>query len=109
MASPTVYRMLDRHGWRKVIPRLRHPKADMQTQDAFKKTPPSVRQEVVRQAKQGRSVRLMFQDEGRFGLLGRPRRCWTSAGVRPVVRARLLRKFSYAFAAVSPHNGVWIA
>jgi len=48
----------------------------------------------------------MFQDEGRFGLLGKPRRCWAPAGVRPVVGARLLRKFSYAFAAVSPHDGV---
>lgn len=38
VASSTVYRMLDRHGWRKVIPRPRHPKADMQAQDAFKKT-----------------------------------------------------------------------
>ena len=39
VAPSTVYRMLDRHGWRKVIPRPRHPKADMQAQDAFKKTP----------------------------------------------------------------------
>lgn len=48
----------------------------------------------------------MFQDEGRFGLLGKPRRCWAPTGVRPVVGARLTRKFSYAFAAVSPHDGV---
>ena len=48
----------------------------------------------------------MFQDEGRFGLLGKPRRCWAPIGVRPSVGARLLRKFSYAFAAVSPHDGV---
>ncbi len=48
----------------------------------------------------------MFQDEGRFGLLGKPRRCWVPLGVRPVVGARLVRKFSYAFAAVSPHDGV---
>lgn len=48
----------------------------------------------------------MFQDEGRFGLLGKPRRCWAPHGVRPVVGARLVRKFSYAFAAVSPHDGV---
>ena len=72
----------------------------------LKKLRTLVRQEVGRQAKQGRSVRLMFQDEGRFGLLGKPRRCWAPAGVRPVVGARLLRKFSYAFAAVSPHDGV---
>jgi len=48
----------------------------------------------------------MFQDEGRFGLLGRPRRCWAPRRVRPVVGARLQRKFLYAFAAVSPHDGV---
>ena len=51
-------------------------------------------------------MRLMFQDEGRFSLLGKPRRCWAPTGVRPVVGARLTRKFSYAFAAVSPHDGV---
>ncbi len=39
VASSTVYRMLGRHGWRKVVPRPRHPKADVQAQDAFKKTP----------------------------------------------------------------------
>lgn len=48
----------------------------------------------------------MFQDEGRFGLLGMPRRCWTPKGVRPIVGARLERKYIYAFAAVSPHDGV---
>lgn len=48
----------------------------------------------------------MFQDEGRFGLLGTPRRCWAPAGVRPVVGARLERKYIYAFTAVSPHDGV---
>lgn len=48
----------------------------------------------------------MFQDEGRFGLLGTPRRCWAPCGVRPVVAARLERKYLYAFSAVSPHDGV---
>lgn len=48
----------------------------------------------------------MFQDEGRFGLLGAPRRCWAPSGVRPVVGARLERKYLYAFSAVSPHDGV---
>lgn len=48
----------------------------------------------------------MFQDEGRFGLLGTPRRCWAPQGVRPVVGARLERKYIYAFSAVSPHDGV---
>jgi transposase len=38
VAPSTVYRLLDRHGWRKVVPRPRHPKADVTAQAAFKKT-----------------------------------------------------------------------
>jgi DDE superfamily endonuclease len=72
----------------------------------LKKLRRTVRQEVWRQAEQGRRVRLMFQDEGRFGLLGTPRRCWAPLGTRPIVGARLQRKYLYAFSAVSPHDGV---
>ncbi|MBI3090871.1 MAG: winged helix-turn-helix domain-containing protein [Candidatus Tectomicrobia bacterium] len=36
----TVYRLLARHGWRKLAPRPRHPKADAGRQQAFKKTSP---------------------------------------------------------------------
>jgi DDE superfamily endonuclease len=72
----------------------------------LKKLRRAVRQEVSRQAEQGRRVRLMFQDEGRFGLLGTPRRCWAPLGMRPTVGARLQRKYLYAFSAVSPHDGV---
>lgn len=72
----------------------------------LKKLRRQVRQEVARQAKRGRTVRLMFQDEGRFGLLGTPRRCWAPHNTRPVVGARLERKYIYSFSAVSPHDGV---
>lgn len=41
VAPSTIYRLLDRHGWRKVVPRPRHPKADVAAQAAFKKTAPS--------------------------------------------------------------------
>src|SRR5712692_4048997 len=34
----TIYRLLDRHGWRKLMPRPRHPKADPQAQAQVKKT-----------------------------------------------------------------------
>jgi transposase len=33
----TIYRMLARHGWRKVSPRPHHPKADPVKQEEFKK------------------------------------------------------------------------
>jgi len=35
-----VYKMLKRHGWRKVVPRPAHEKADPERQAAFKKTSP---------------------------------------------------------------------
>lgn len=34
----TMYRLLHRHGWRKLVPRPRHPKANTQAQEEFKKT-----------------------------------------------------------------------
>jgi transposase len=37
VAASTVYRLLARHGWRKVVPRPRHPQADPVGQTAFKK------------------------------------------------------------------------
>ena len=37
----TVYRLLDRHNWRKRVPRPTHPRADPQAQTAFKKTSPA--------------------------------------------------------------------
>ena len=65
-----------------------------------------MRQEVKRQAEYGRRVRLMFQHEGRFCLLGTPRQCWAPRGSRPIVGARLQRQDLFAFAAVSTHDGV---
>src|SRR5947209_20441523 len=32
-----IYRLLHRHGWRKVVPRPRHPKSQKEVQEAFKK------------------------------------------------------------------------
>ena len=39
VAKTTIYRMLDRHEWRTIIPRPRHPKSDTKAQEGFKKTP----------------------------------------------------------------------
>ena len=36
VARSTVYRLLERHGWRKIVPRPRHPKADVAAQAASK-------------------------------------------------------------------------
>ena len=37
-SNSTIYNLLDRHGWRKLMPRPFHPKRNLAAQDAFKKT-----------------------------------------------------------------------
>ena len=53
----------------------------------------------------GRPVRLMFQDEARFGRMVRPRRCWAPAPLRPVISNGYERQFIYVYGAVSPLQG----
>ena len=48
----------------------------------------------------------MFQDEARFGRINIPRLCWAPMGVRPVVGSQVVREYTYAYAAVSPVDGV---
>ena len=50
-------------------------------------------------------VRLIFQDEARFGRMSDPRACWAPAPQRPVVGLDLVREFKYEYAAVSPWSG----
>ena len=50
-------------------------------------------------------IRLMFQDEARFGRMSDPRACWAPAPQRPVVNLALVREFRYEYAAVSPWDG----
>ena len=49
-----------------------------------------------------RRVRLMFQDEARFGRMVRIRRCWAQKPERPVVCNGYEREFLYVYGAVSP-------
>jgi len=50
-------------------------------------------------------LRLMFQDEARFGRMSRPMRCWAPLGTRPEVKTQLVRQYDYAFGAVAPLTG----
>jgi transposase len=46
----TIYRLLGRHGWRKLMPRPRHPQADPYAQEQFKKT---LKRRLKRQSQRG--------------------------------------------------------
>jgi hypothetical protein len=48
----------------------------------------------------------MAQDEGRFGRINRPKRCWAPPGIRPHVPSQVVRESVYIFAAVAPGAGL---
>lgn len=56
-------------------------------------------------AVQGRNVRIVFQDEARFGRMVRIRRCWSPTPLRPAVANGYERQFVYVYGAVSPLQG----
>ena len=47
----------------------------------------------------------MFQDEGRFGRINNPSRCWVPPKERPIVPKQIVREYTYAYIAVSPKDG----
>jgi len=50
-------------------------------------------------------VRILFQDEGRFGRISDRRRCWAPLPSRPLVGHQVIREYVYAVTAVSPFGG----
>lgn len=49
----TIYRLLNRHGWRKLMPRPRHPQASQEAQEQFKKT---LRRRLKRQSRREKQM-----------------------------------------------------
>ena len=47
----------------------------------------------------------MFQDEARFGRISDPKKCWAMNGIRPEVKAQMVREYVYVFGAISPKDG----
>jgi hypothetical protein len=50
-------------------------------------------------------VRILFQDEGRFGRISDRRRCWAPLPSRPLVGHQVIREYVYAVTAVNPFDG----
>lgn len=59
----------------------------------------------TREAQDTRPVLVRAEDEGRFGRIDRPRRCWAPKPLRPQVPGQIVREFIYVFAAVCPQLG----
>ena len=65
-----------------------------------------LQEEVAKQPEGYAAVRIMFQDEARFGRINIPRTCWAPMGIRPVVGSQVVREYTYVYATVSPTDGV---
>lgn len=53
----------------------------------------------------GLKLRVMFQDEARFGRLSLPYACWAPSPLRPKIELQLIREYVYAYAAICPQDG----
>ena len=53
----------------------------------------------------GKNFRLMFQDEAGFGRINKPKRCWCTKQVRPIVPCHRVREYVQVYGAVSPLDG----
>lgn len=98
---------MQRHHWRKLKPRPRHPKADPDEASDFQRSfEQQVRQIVQHRDPQAvRPVLIMASDEGRFGRTGEVRTCWCPPGVRARIAKQQVRQYLYAFTAVAPALG----
>ena len=86
----------------------RHPPSQEPTRGSSgleKKLPEVLETLLTPEVVKGRHVRLMFQDEARFGRMVRVGRCWAPAPPRPVVDNGYEREFQYVYGAVSPLEG----
>jgi hypothetical protein len=70
-----------------------------------KKLPETLATLLTPEEVKGRHVRLMFQDEARFGRMVRIRKCWAPAPLRPSVANGYEREYVYAYGAISPCDG----
>jgi transposase len=103
----TIYRLLERHGWRKVVPRPFHPKADKEEQRRFVQDFSLLVKKAIesRDPEDERPVLKMAQDEARFGRINVLRRSWAPKPLRPLVPRQIVREYVYAYAAIAPEEG----
>lgn len=60
---------------------------------------------IFRKKQSKKPIRLLFQDEARFGRISDRRRCWAPWPLRPAVGQQVIREFLYAMAAICPYDG----
>jgi transposase len=103
----TIYRLLKRHEWRKLVPRPFHPKADKEEQRLFQQNFATLVEEALesRDPEDERPVLNMAQDEACFGRISTIIRSWAPKHIRPLTPRQIVREYIYVYAVVDPKNG----
>jgi transposase len=103
----TIHRLLNRHQWRKLVPRPFHPQADQEEQEQFKQNFPKIVEEAVKtkDPEDKRPLLLMAEDEACFGRISIPKRSWAPKHMRPRTPRQIVREYTYAYAAIAPEKG----
>lgn len=50
-------------------------------------------------------MRIFTQDEAIFGRISKVVKCWTPAGIRPIVPHQIIRQYVYVYSALCPSTG----
>jgi hypothetical protein len=67
---------------------------------------PSTLAETLALWNNARPLRLMFQEEARFGRISDTRYCWCRRPFRSIVKSMVTQQYTYAYGAVSPMDGM---
>ena len=107
----TIYRLLERHQWRKLVPRPFHPKADKEEQRLFQQNFATLVEEALqsRDPQDERPVLKMAQDEACFGRISTTRRSWAPKHIRPLTPRQMVREYTYVYAVVAPKEGKMVS
>jgi transposase len=88
------------------MPRPKHPQLILKQQEDFKKNFGKMLLAAKMKAQQKNlKLKLMFQDEARFGRLKQPKRCWAPRHIQPEVPSQIIREYEYVYGVVDPHKG----
>jgi transposase len=66
---------------------------------------PETLQTIRQEWAQGQPIKLMFQDEARFGRISDIRRCWAPRPIRPLCQGMITHQYTYAYGAVDEVSG----
>ena len=109
VSNGQIYFVLHRYGWRKVMPRSKYPQKASDENIATSKNNTTVKE--LETIHSGKEIRLILQNEARFGRINKPKYCWSEEGIRPSVPCHHIREYCYAYGAVElpPEMGTFLS